>query len=97
MIWLKRFLYEDFYTLRSQIIRSGVSIPSNIAEGTGRYSQKEFKRYIEIALSSCFELETQILILNENNLISDYDFTNLLNKISDEQKMIQSFKKKLSV
>ncbi len=93
---VKNIPSEDIYTLRSQVIRSSISIPSNIAEGTSRRSQKEFKRYIEIALGSSFELETQILIVKENNLIRNYNFEILLNKISEEQKMMYSFKNKLS-
>ncbi len=93
---VKNIPSEDIYTLRSQVIRSSISIPSNIAEGTSRRSQKEFKRYIEIAPGSSFELETQILIVKENNLIRNYNFEILLNKISEEQKMMYSFKNKLS-
>ncbi len=49
---------EEKYGLRSQICRSAVSIPSNIAEGCSRSSQIDFKRFLEMALGSSFELET---------------------------------------
>jgi four helix bundle protein len=49
------------YTYRDQIIRSAISIPSNIAEGSSRESRKDFKRLLRIALGLCFELETQLL------------------------------------
>ncbi len=52
---------EEKYGLRSQICRSAVSIPSNIAEGCSRSSQIDFKRFLEIALGSSFELETQLI------------------------------------
>ena len=54
---------EEKYGLRSQICRSVVSIPSNIAEGCSRNSQIDFKRFLEIALGSSFELETQLIII----------------------------------
>jgi len=53
---------EERFVLAQQIRRSAISIPSNIAEGCGRESDREFKRFIEIALSSAFELETQVLL-----------------------------------
>ena len=52
---------EEKYGLQSQITRAVISIPSNIAEGSCRFSNKEFKRFLEIALGSSFELETQLL------------------------------------
>ena len=68
---------EERYGLISQIRRASVSIPSNIAEGAGRKGSKEFHRFINIALGSLTELETQYLIairlnyIKENQEISD--------------------------
>lgn len=56
---------EEKYGLTSQINRSAVSIPSNIAEGSGRTSNKEFVRFLEIAISSSYELETQLILVEE--------------------------------
>ncbi len=53
---------EEKYGLISQIRRASISIPSNIAEGCGKNSDKEFIRFLEIANSSCYEIETQIII-----------------------------------
>lgn len=53
---------EEKYGITSQINRSAVSIPSNIAEGSGRTSNKEFIRFLEIAISSSYELETQLIL-----------------------------------
>ena len=68
---------EERYGITSQINRSAVSIPSNIAEGSGRTSNKEFIRFLEIAISSSYELETQLILaqdlfnLSTNDLIEN--------------------------
>ncbi len=61
---------KDF-GLRDQLQRSAVSIPSNIAEGFDRQSNKEFIRFLRIAKGSCGELRTQLIIAQKVNLISD--------------------------
>jgi|SRR5437868_6467174 len=58
----KCFPKEEKFGLVTQIQRCAVSIPSNIAEGSGRVSNKEFQHYISIAMGSSFELETQIIL-----------------------------------
>ena len=59
------FPASETYGLRSQVRRSAVSVPSNIAEGCGRSSQREFSRFLRIAYSSACELETQLLLAGE--------------------------------
>lgn len=59
---------EERFGLISQMTRAAVSIPSNIAEGSSRSSEKDYSRFIEISLGSCFELETQLLIAQKVNL-----------------------------
>ena len=54
---------NEKFGLISQINRSAVSIPSNIAEGSGRSSEKEFTHFLNIAISSSFELETQLILI----------------------------------
>ena len=79
-IWQKGFeiavdtykLTETFpptekFSLAQQATRAAVSIPSNIAEGSSRFSEKDYKRFIEISLGSSFELETQLLIAKAVN------------------------------
>ena len=56
---------EERYGLISQMNRASVSIASNIAEGSSRSSEKEFKRFLEIALGSAFELETQLIVVKD--------------------------------
>lgn len=57
-----KFPSSEIYGITSQIKRAAVSIPSNIAEGAGRNTNKDFSRFISIALGSAFELETQFII-----------------------------------
>ncbi|MGB6607166.1 MAG: four helix bundle protein, partial [Atribacterota bacterium] len=67
----KKFPKEELYGLTSQMRRSAVSVPSNIAEGFRRYHNKEYKQFLHIALGSCAELETQIIIANELDYINE--------------------------
>ena len=70
----KNFPKEEMYGLVSQIRRCAISIPSNIAEGRGRNSDKEFIRFLQISLGSIYELQTQLelsLQLNYTNNIDD--------------------------
>lgn len=83
---------EEKFGLISQMNRSSVSIPSNIAEGSGRTSNKEFLFFLNIAISSSYELETQLIISNQLFLI---DVDNILSQISEVQKMILGLKKNL--
>ena len=64
------FPKEEKYGLTSQIQRCAVSVPSNISEGSGRVSIKEFQHFISIAMGSLFELETQVLLASRFNYIS---------------------------
>ncbi len=64
------FPEEEKYGLTSQLRRCAVSIPSNISEGAGRGSNKEFKRFLEIALGSSNELDTQLILALKLNFIT---------------------------
>jgi four helix bundle protein len=85
------FPSEERYGLISQARRSAVSIPSNIAEGAGRNSSKEFSNFLGIANGSSYELQTQIVISNKLNLLSDDLLNDLLRKIDELQKMNYAF------
>jgi four helix bundle protein len=85
---------NEKYGLRFQITRAAVSIPSNIAEGSSRSSQTEFRHYLVIALGSLFELETQILLVKDLNLIQ-FEFSNIFGSIEEEQKMVAAFIQKI--
>lgn len=91
----KKFPAEERYGLISQINRSAVSVPSNIAEGSSRKSNKDFYRFLEIALGSCFELETQLIIAEKCRYITDTECQQGIDKVQRLQKMIFSFKDKI--
>jgi len=79
----KDFPKEEMYGLTSQMRRSAVSIPSNIAEGAARKGNKEFLQFLYIALGSLSELETQILISKRLGYLSEdstLDLTSLIGK-----------------
>ncbi|RLJ32098.1 four helix bundle protein [Chryseobacterium sp. 7] len=86
---------DEKYGLISQIKRCTISIPSNIAEGSGRNSNKEFNHFLAIALGSAFELQTQLILVKELNLLAEEKVNVLLNEVSEIQKMIYSFKNNL--
>ncbi|MCK6649864.1 MAG: four helix bundle protein [Bacteroidia bacterium] len=90
------FPKEEVYGLTSQIRRCAVSIPSNISEGAGRNSNKEFIHFLGVANGSCYELQTQLIISNKLNLITDEVLQILLNEIEEIQKMSYTFKNKLN-
>lgn len=90
------FPKEDKYGISQQMTRSGVSIPSNIAEGSSRRSEKDYARFIEISLGSSFELETQ-LIISEKLSKGDQILLQQLNEdVTDQQKMLTGFQQKLN-
>lgn len=80
------------FALISQMNRAVVSIPSNIAEGSGRTTEREFIRYLEIAISSSFELETQLLLIKE---LYNMDVNEVLLKLDQIQLKIRALRKKL--
>jgi len=92
---IEEFPKEELYGLTSQIKRSAISIPSNIAEGSGRGSDKDFNRFLDISLGSSFELETQLIIANRLRFLNEADFSALSEQLDEEQKMIIGLQKKL--
>ena len=92
---VNHFPKDELFGLTSQIKRSAISIPSNIAEGSGRGTDKEFNRFLDIALGSSFELETQLIIAHELEFLSDESFLHLNKELDEEQKMIVGLQKSL--
>jgi four helix bundle protein len=91
----KSFPSEEKFGLISQMMRSAVSIPSNIAEGCGRKTNKDFHRFLNIALGSSFELETQLIIAKEFNYINQEKLDDTCGLIIEIQKMISGLQKSL--
>ena len=90
------FPNEEKYGLVSQIRRCSVSISSNIAEGSGRGTDKEFRLFLNYALGSSFELETQLLISQNLHLVNEDVQIEVLDELVEIQKMIYSLIKKYS-
>jgi four helix bundle protein len=83
---------EEKFGLKSQLNRCAISIPSNIAEGSGRTSDNEFNHFLNISLSSSYELETQLILLNE---LFEIELNEILTELQSLQRMIGGFKKTL--
>lgn len=90
------FPKEELFGLTSQMRRAAVSIPSNIAEGYGRYSDKDTSRFLNISLESASELETQLLISIELAFASKSELEDLLALNSEIIRMLVSLFKKVS-
>lgn len=88
----KSFPSEEKFGITSQMRRSSVSIPSNIAEGTARNSSKAFSNCLDISLGESFELETQAIIANRVGILGEKQFIQFSDEVSEVQKMIIGFK-----
>lgn len=91
-----QFPDDEKYGLLSQLKRCAVSIPSNIAEGSGRTSDKDFHRFLSTSLSSCFELETQLILSNRSGFLSGNVLNELIVKLTEIQKMLYALQRKLN-
>lgn len=87
------FPREEKYGLVSQMRRSAVSIPSNIAEGAGRNTNGKFRQFLGIANGSAFELYTQLCISEKLKLISSEEVTPLLKELEELFKMNYALQK----
>ena len=90
-----KFPKEELYALVSQLKRSVVSVPSNIAEGSGRNTNKDFINFLFYAYGSSCEVHTQIELSMRLKFISDEEFNKLSEEINEIQKMIFKLKDKL--
>ena len=91
----KKFPKEELFSLTSQLRRSVISIPSNIAEEFKRFHNKEYKQFLFITLGSCAELETQIIIAKELKYINENEEAKLVEKLDHICRMTSSLIKKL--
>jgi len=93
----QKFLKEEIYGLSSQLRRAVVSIPSNIAEGFARFHNREYKQFLYIALGSCAETKTQIIIASRLGYIGNIEKDSLLKNIEQISKMTMCLIKKLNI
>jgi four helix bundle protein len=91
------FPIEEKFSLVSQMTRAAVSIPSNIAEGAGRNSDKDFAHFISIAIGSLYELNTQIVLSERLGYINPSQSQEIQKKLDNLQRKSVSFKSKLNI
>jgi four helix bundle protein len=87
--------FDKKWALKDQMLRSSLSISSNIAEGFGRKSKKDFARFLLIAMGSTEELRSQIRFARDTGLIKDSDFNSVHDKLLEIGKMITGLRKYL--
>lgn len=89
------FPADEKYGLSSQVKRSSVSIPSNIAEGSSR-GNKSFSYFLDVSLGSSFELDTQLMIAQKRNYLNNNEYEHVAEKIAEFQRMAIGFQRKLN-
>ena len=87
---VKRLPKQEQYSLSDQIRRSVISIPSNIAEGNGRNSDKDYIRFLSMARGSQYELETQLMLCTRLGYLSDDDIDKSLNLCDEIGRMLNA-------
>ena len=91
----KSFPNEELFGLTSQIRRAATSIPTNIAEGCGRVSNKDFAHFLQIAIGSASEVEYELFLAYSLNYINDNDYQILSDEIITVRKMIIKYRTEL--
>jgi four helix bundle protein len=89
------FPTHEKFGIISQLNRACISIPSNIAEGSSRSSNKDYNRFIEISLGSCFEAETQFLIASQLGFGEPELIEGIIIQIIEQEKMLTTFSARL--
>ncbi len=92
----EKFPREEIYGLTSQMRRSAVSIPSNIAEGRHRGSKKDFVQFLRVASASSSELETQLTIAKRLKQMKNFEYTKIDSLLEEVQKILTSMIVKLN-
>ena len=92
----EKFPKSEQYGLMSQMRRSAVSIPSNIAEGCGKEGQAEFARYLRIAMGSASELEYQLILSHDLRYLPGESFHTLEDEVTQLKKMLVVFTKRIA-
>tara|TARA_R110000868_G_C10475894_1_gene728773 strand:- start:133 stop:489 length:357 start_codon:yes stop_codon:yes gene_type:complete len=89
------FPTSEIYSLTSQLRRSAISIPSNIAEGYGRQGTKDYLKFLNIAIASLFEMQTQIEIAYNLKYIDQTQFNKIYEDSREIERMISAFTRKI--
>jgi len=89
------FPKSEIYGMTSQIRRSAVSVPANIAEGCGRDGEAELARFLQIAMGSASELEYHLMLAHDLKFLDHYEHEKLANEVVDVKRMLTSFIQKL--
>ena len=92
----KALPHEELYGLSNQMRRAVISIPSNIAEGFGRYNTKEYLHFLRIARGSCYEVETQLQICTQINYLTKEETSAPLQLCNEINRMLNAMLTKLS-
>ena len=90
-----KFPESEKFGLTNQLRRASVSIPSNIAEGSSRTSEKDFSRFLQIVIGSAYEIETQLLISFDLDFTSENELKSCTSELNEIIKMISKFKSTL--
>jgi four helix bundle protein len=91
----KEFPKEELYGLTSQIRRASMSIPTNIAEGCGRYTDADFARFVQIAMGSASETEYQLILAHDLEFLSQNSYEKLHAGVEEVKCMLASLLKTL--
>ena len=91
------YLSDEKFGITNQLRRASVSIPSNIAEGSSRNSNKDFARFLEIAIGSGYEIETQLLIASDLEFLKLEKLEELLISLDEIIKMTSKFRSTLKI
>lgn len=91
------FPSDEKFGLTNQLRRAAVTIPSNIVEGTSRNSNKDFSRFLEIAIGSAYEIETQLLIASDLGFIKLATLETLIDQLEEIIKMTSKFRSTLKI
>jgi len=91
------FPNDEKFGITNQLRRAAVSVPSNIAEGSSRNSNKDFSRFIEIAIGSAYEIETQLLIASDLGFIKSDKLETVIEQLEEIIKMMSKFRSTLKI
>ena len=92
----EKFPKKELYALVSQMQRSAIGIPSNIAEGFARGHTAEYRQFLRMALGSCAELETQLIIAHRRNYTTQIEILSIQEDLDHESRMIMNLIKSLN-